>query len=198
MIKARLASALIDQVVEDLIQVGPLKARRIVTDLQEIGGEMRQQIGMDRLIVFGVGVGQFSDRDGKGHGEGLLDQHRGGRGAQRNDHMVLPLKAFDLHRGAGLGVAFTRNGHVHRSGAVNTLCAGFDLIGEDAAFIDFARHAAIDDRDAGAAVAVLPEELDIGWRQPEIGHIQPAVGARDLNREVEALAQIDAGREDVT
>jgi hypothetical protein len=63
----------------------------------------------------------------------------------------------------------------------------------NAALIGFARHAAVDDRDAGATVAVLPEELDLGRRKAgEIGRVQPAVGTLDLDREVEAFAQIDA------
>ncbi|OQC28940.1 MAG: hypothetical protein BWX70_01675 [Verrucomicrobia bacterium ADurb.Bin070] len=45
---------------------------------------------------------------------------------------------------------------------------------------------------------MLPEELDLGRRQArEIGRVQPAVGALDLDREIEAFAQIDvlaAGR----
>jgi hypothetical protein len=67
------------------------------------------------------------------------------------------------------------------------------LVGEDAAFEGLARHPPVDDGDAGAAVAVLAEELDLRRRQcREVRRSDALVRTVDLDGEVEALSQVDA------
>jgi len=191
--EAGLATALVDQAIEQLIQVGAFEPLCGLPDIKEICRELWQKVGMEGFVALGVGVGELGNGNREGDGKGLLDQHRSRGRRDGGDDRVLLHDAGDFHRDPRVRVGFAGREDADGAGFEDSFGVWLDLVGEDAPFEGLARHAPIDDGDAGAAVAVLPEKLDVGGgERREVGRVEASVCTVDFNGEVETFAQVDA------